>query len=1076
MSSHPVLIIALGGTGKEVAKQLRMRLQLAYGDNEAIYDATRFLYIDTDIKDNEAFSKYQSQAFPLTVSREVLADLQKYNSYMSDRLKMNDWFEPVLRQKLTGESFEGGVRGVRMYGRLALLASSHLNDLRQRLVRDILELRKVASEQRLGSLLIFVVASGGGGTGSGIFIDIGYMIADAIRESNISKGMVETEGIAAIAAVGRTKEQTQFRNSVALVQELDHFCQPTNVFEAPYGNRSLPEDLGRDAPYQLITLVAPTQLDSPLGEGYEGAMRELEHKIANYIFMRLSLHGGTNAFVSRLQDMRQNFASLPSDNLGYPNRYTTFGVALRQFPIGLYRNLATSELVQEILRYWLKRSEDTSELIDPQALKESASLSESYTRDLQALRDILALRPPHLVQGRQKRPPQDDPLFMELCKTNSESLVSVLQTKAQTGKVDEAFQKPDKGVLLTPLTPGYIVGTIEQNREQMMAPYNPNNRSSKMRTYLLDICFDPARGPRYALRLTQEIGRELQEEVRFIDEILVEGTSRATTAPPPPPKPAEKPKDRLLGFWKWLLRHPVAPAPTPQNTQVADRANRLFEQAILQARKVLYSDMQDNLTGRFNSVETQIKNLLHHTRLWGNSFAEKHRRERELIETLQYDTLYDKDSFALQIKMLQASFDLQRLIVLKQRLFEGSLPNEVPRNNLGEADFSLFNPLEQFFEESFEVMEINGTRVQDNLSILRLIAQAQGQQNLDDIDRKSLQELSYTLTREGLPLLNLRLDTVGYGELLTDQQFSYLTVWQSIAYRGKDRTIYDAYQESMKRESFNIMNRLRVNSEVEAAEHDDPSMLATLFVRGAFPSHIIVGYSHDDRERTLNPDDATGIVTAFTQKNIHFIASPAAIAHATKLLIIGEALRADYSFPDGIQIDRQGADHVFTYTISTGQSNILSYPKGELSSAVMVWAHDTYARQQLELHIRQLARNQNQRGAITTRIMDCTEELRTLINQKKEFGYYRRLDLGEVNYQDIIHTLERWLFGESGLELNDNELMTIHPWATLDALKENWVCRTCDYILQPKKQVPAFDARCPNRFCASNAAIPQTTP
>ena len=85
MSSHPVLIIALGGTGKEVAKQLRMRLQLAYGDNEAIHEATRFLYIDTDVKDNEAFSKYQSQAFPLTVSREVLADLQKYNSYKIGR-------------------------------------------------------------------------------------------------------------------------------------------------------------------------------------------------------------------------------------------------------------------------------------------------------------------------------------------------------------------------------------------------------------------------------------------------------------------------------------------------------------------------------------------------------------------------------------------------------------------------------------------------------------------------------------------------------------------------------------------------------------------------------------------------------------------------------------------------------------------------------------------------------------------------------------------------------------------------------------------------------------------------------
>ena len=1065
---RPGLIIALGGTGKEVVYNLRKRFQMAYGTPDPM--DIRYLFIDTDMRDNEALDRYRENAYPLRVPIQKMEDLQRPESSTSQSLKMKDWFDPVLRQNITAQNFEGGVKGVRMMGRLALLATSNLRELRERLLRDIQALRSDVQGNEAASMLVFVVTSGGGGTGSGTFIDLGYLLAQTIiRRAQVSPGVCETEGIAAIAAVGLTEMPSQMRNSVALIQELDHFCKPENIFQAQYGDEGLPPEIGKQAPYDFITLVSPRQLESNLADKPGEAMSHLEKKIADYVFMRLTCQGGRDAFGARLHDMQQNFTGLPADNLGYPNRYTTFGIGLRQFPIGLCVNMAQRQLIRKIVMSWLKVSETDTPAISEKFLHESKELYKLYEADLGALRDIVGLRLPHEITGELPRHSNADPLYTELIQTDSESLVSALQNGVRNGNHEDLFLTKARTQYIAPNSPGYISGMIERNKSRLTATNEETACKNRTRILLFSMVFDPIRGPRYALSLAMALHKEISADREFILKVQrTAGTGQPSQEREAEAEEEEREVDPLIPYWKPKKIETERVGKDDETRERAYRANRDYELCLLRARLQIYDDVLQEITYREDNLSDQLATFIRYVEQWDESARHNDASDQLLLHDLFEDTVYDISWVQSQLEVLQSDLSLHTLEDLQRRLNEGKFSEGLPRSANGNIDFAPFDPLQQKIERKLRQEESYNQQPIVGISVLRMLAQIE--RGREAKDQAKLAKLCADLTREGRPLLNLQLGTPGYEELQSNAHFNTATfVWQSLAYREADRELYDAFQKGMTSATATIAETLSANPGARAGESDDPGVIANLFVRGAFPSHVISGYEVKGRRNILFPPDVHNQTTPFTQKTISLIQPPELIDQAKTLLLVAEALRSRPKEGwEGIDIHWDGSTHVFSYQLRNeeGEEQV-RYPNNDLQRAALTLAQSENTINYLKTRLDALSAPllTNNEGYIIQVITDHAKKLKSLINAKQETGYYAPLDFDGLNFRDIIDRYNDWLlYHYKDISAADKNEM--HLWAMYDEEDTVWRCKSCNRV--QGKERPPIKSACINNLCSSH--------
>lgn len=1065
---RPGLIIALGGTGKEVVYNLRKRFQMAYGTPDP--PNIRYLFIDTDMRDNEALDRYRENAYPLRVPIQKMEDLQRPESSTSQSLKMKEWFDPVLRQNITAQNFEGGVKGVRMMGRLALLATSNLREMRERILREVQALRSDLQGNDAGSMLVFVVASGGGGTGSGTFIDLGYLLSQAVRKAQVSSGVCETEGVAAIAAIGLTETPSQMRNSVALIQELDHFCKPENIFQAQYGDEALPPEIGKQAAYDFITLVSPRQLESNLADSPGKAMSRLEKKIGDYLFMRLTCQGGRDAFGARLHDMQQNFTGLPADNLGYPNRYTTFGIGLRQFPVGLCVNMAQRQLIRKIVFSWLKASDRNSLALSSRYLNEDKALRKLYDADLQALRDIVGLRLPHEVASGNPRHSNTDPLYTELTLTTSESLVSALQNGVRNGAHESLFNKSAGVQYIAPNAPGYISGVVERNRIRLTANHEESACKNRIRLHLFASVFDPLRGPRYALSLASELGKEMQAEREFMTQTLrAAGSGRVVLERGAEEEEEAEETDPLIPHWKPKASESVGLGRDGSTRERAFDANQKYEACLIEARLKVYEDALQELDDRENTLYYQLAAFIRYVEQWDESARFNDESDEALINDLFEDAVYDREWVQSQLEALQSDFSLHSLEDLQTRLRDGGFSDGLPRSANGNIDFTLFDPLERRIASRLLHEDKTSRQPVAGISVLRM--QAQIERGREARDQAKLAKLCADLAREGRPLLNLQLGTPGYEELHTNAHFNTATfVWQSLAYRESDKELYEAFQAGMASATASLAEVLSANPGAKPSEHDDPGVVANLFVRGAFPSHVISGYEIGGRSNILFPPGVHNQATPFTQKTISLIQPPKVIEKAKTLLLVAEALRSRPKEGwEGIDIQWDGNEHIFTFQLRNDEGeDRVTYPNDDLQRAALALAQYEHTVDFLDSKLKRMSdsRESDNEGYIIHTLTEHAKRLKALINSKQETGYYAPIDFDGLNFRDVIDRYNDWLL-ERYKNLSAADKNEMHLWAIYDEENDAWRCKTCERGQGAER--PPLKSVCINKQCASHA-------
>lgn len=344
----PTLVIGIGGTGKSVLLDIRQRLSAQYGNHREL-KTIGFLAFDTDDAiDEESASKdplAEALAFSaaehvhLTVSDTKMTDIRE--NLHSHHPSLATWLE---KDSLIHPSVVAGAGQIRQIGRLALLSNIDkvvpaVNDAIKNITSadsrsSTLEYLKSIGESgveiREKPLRIFTVGSLIGGTGSGMFIDVGYLLReDTVRAMMAGQRPIST-GIFAIPLAGRTRSGVDTRASAyAALRELNHYSDSGTRYKVQYPDGRSFES--HEPPYDFTFLVTTqsgrSTLDGP---------RSLVSMIGRRIMLE-----ATSEFSQKIQSNRDNIRKhlAATDERGCNQNFFTFGLSSIEIPL---RNFSTA--------------------------------------------------------------------------------------------------------------------------------------------------------------------------------------------------------------------------------------------------------------------------------------------------------------------------------------------------------------------------------------------------------------------------------------------------------------------------------------------------------------------------------------------------------------------------------------------------------------------------------------------------------------------------------------------------------------------------------------------------------------
>ena len=219
-SEARVLIVGLGGMGLKTLTKLKRELVKRVGDiNEK---QVAFLSIDTSSNDIEKAIAANE------LERHETCHLQGETYTRFGRLRANDERLPLAIRDIVDEreGFNATVDGTgagqnRLSGRLTIMDPANRNNLSNHVIEKIRKFESFISKE----LNIYVVAGIGGGTGSGLCVDVPYLLRDVARIAGLPENKVKIFGhIYLPNAYGMSANSAgNNRNGYAALKEIDYY-------------------------------------------------------------------------------------------------------------------------------------------------------------------------------------------------------------------------------------------------------------------------------------------------------------------------------------------------------------------------------------------------------------------------------------------------------------------------------------------------------------------------------------------------------------------------------------------------------------------------------------------------------------------------------------------------------------------------------------------------------------------------------------------------------------------------------------------------------------------------------------
>jgi serine/threonine protein kinase len=352
----PALIIGLGHQGLTVLRQLREEVLSRFGSLETV-PSLRLMYIDTDPDDvRDALRGLTGP--PISPNEALLIRLSRPSHYLKmrdgreARKLLDGWFDNQMLYRIPRTQLTTGLRAL---GRLAFCDTyaAIARRLREELQACSAPQSLAAADRATGLGIrryrprVYVVTSLAGGTGSGMFLDLAYVVRHVLRE--LASGEPDVVGLCFVPAVQRNSAHVMaIGNTFAALTELSHFTESGHTFVARYEEK---EAAIRDAapPFNRCLILA-------LGEEGDNAEALDSTKCASE-----SLFRELFAQLGRAADQRRS--ELAPDRAARDPSFQTFGLYRFAFPRRELVRQVARQLCHRLVQRWM--SKDSKPLQDP---------------------------------------------------------------------------------------------------------------------------------------------------------------------------------------------------------------------------------------------------------------------------------------------------------------------------------------------------------------------------------------------------------------------------------------------------------------------------------------------------------------------------------------------------------------------------------------------------------------------------------------------------------------------------------------------------------------------------------------
>jgi len=396
MIDKPILVVGLGGTGVESLIRVKRSINRHFKMGSARGAGGRkpdkppqVEYFGIDSDDNLSNIKFMDMSF--TDDEFVLLDNSNLTSIYKNRdtvfkFSTHDWIADNLRL----QQVKHGAGGIRQAGRFLLTINTN------RVVNLLTEkINRLTANRNSNDLLyVFILVGCAGGTGSGIFIDIPYII----RKIAETKGF-EVENIGMIFLPDVTLSDSLIDGSAALnikangfaaLKELDYLMNIEHngeYFEHTYADMHVRTNR---PPYDLCHLVsAKDEMGKLLPSAKNYCMNVAAETIINFIASEEAVDGQSytiNSYLSNIENNKAAFLMTHQQKQPVNYIYNTVGAASTQLPMEYLINHLTYKMFREM-----------EPLIDrAPSLESSQQLLEALKLDLPGLERALATDKPRL--------------------------------------------------------------------------------------------------------------------------------------------------------------------------------------------------------------------------------------------------------------------------------------------------------------------------------------------------------------------------------------------------------------------------------------------------------------------------------------------------------------------------------------------------------------------------------------------------------------------------------------------------------------------------------------------------------
>lgn len=291
---RPTLFVALGGTGMEIILRLRRRLLLADWNGHRIrnlgeFPAAAFLYLDTDNRDPRDSEQntmgkdpfWRAIALESAERIQDKIDVQHYQRQRNALPYINSWLHDKDLSKIDTTHGAGQVRAISR-----LLFFHKVGDFRNRAVNKLQQLtanmtrsedlRALGLDVEPKAVRVVVIGSTSGGTGSGTFLDAGYLLRTITDPEPDSVDLFLLLG----GAYSKIHTQRTYANTFAALMELEHCARPNSQppFVTNWSGSLAPRT--KSAPYNDVFLYDMSNLGDMRTESRE----DLFNMIADILF------------------------------------------------------------------------------------------------------------------------------------------------------------------------------------------------------------------------------------------------------------------------------------------------------------------------------------------------------------------------------------------------------------------------------------------------------------------------------------------------------------------------------------------------------------------------------------------------------------------------------------------------------------------------------------------------------------------------------------------------------------------------------------------------------------------------